>query len=569
MKIETKILFFPSKSGAVDGSDLYKIKPDPAAQKIASMLAPALQSPLGNLPDDMPLHESFEKYKAALENAFAVTFAGYTPGDSILGYTFEEEPIPSQDVGRPTWLQLVGLVVKMSPVAIKQLEFASVQYPHGVEVEHYLSVYPSNIMGTLTRSCTWCFDVPPNTRTVGIGLFIEGGRTRVVGAQLVTDQAPQAAPLSVAPEPHSNETLWFVEWESAHVDGKINLCIRLDFVGDPPAIRGHTWLVAEPEPPIPGGPGPFEKVPEKYPDALRSGLVAYTRSFRDALDRRRELVAKRFSSMKPLTPEQAEQERAHRFFIALEEKTNPAALGQGERSDLIQALGLYLMTKVRGRVQSADYKLFSVPTSPEEHHSDEDRSRIERVVQLVARTMLELLLEHFPSSSKGIDMKAVSRAFEWFAEGSLHVVDFHGIPNGFNYFSFAEFAALMRANEPSSSEWRQLFEIFGRTAEIFVGSFHECGKGSTVCALKPEWEEKPFTAPSRAPSQQKKDELRLKWSTGSLDDHFNRLVLMALRGDGYRPSEGPGPRIEEWGCGAGEVDEGPEDRGGEDCKGGR
>ncbi len=138
--------------------------------------------------------------------------------------------------------------------------------------------------------------------------------------------------------------------------------------------------------------------------------------------------------------------RHGRFFCALEESTQPAAImghprisaseAQARVAQLIELVGV-LMGRLDARARGARPCL-----EPRSAHS----KSVVAAVQTWSGIQLTLLQAHYGDSDRRLDLAALEEAFLYFASGRLRVpvvgVRGMGEPDSAYYFAFAEFALL-------------------------------------------------------------------------------------------------------------------------------
>lgn len=561
VKGEIHVLF----DSAVPGSLNTVSVPGPSsgAQKLLKDLVDELNTAPPVLPMGATIEQVFQLYRKEVEQAFENLFGvpgtnGPTVGH---GYTLDR-PIWSQDIGTGVWVDLPGVTFALVPAA------GSLQGPaakrksrsrslKGTNVQQYLSIHPANYAARLTGSCPECYPRATSDPVSGIALFIDSGRTQILGFKARTDTGVDLGEGKVLP--NTNGSIWIGRWKADELAGSEEVCVDLQYGGDPPVVRWHTWLADFSVPGVTAPADVFEDPPEIVEAKGVSILSAWTYSFSEALERRRKVVVETYGSGNPNpTEDDLQRLRAHGFFIELETHFNPASDDVATKSFAhdgelgvheLRSLGTYLLSKIVSRVEHTEYHGLANPLTPEQHHPLEDQALLVQWTDALAEDFESLFSSHFGIGQNSLALDAISEVFEWFAEGSLRVFGHHGVPNGFNYFAFAEFAALVRSTGRNKALWDALFEIFGRTSEIYIGSFHACDMGPGRCWLRPNFNSsRSIGTSTRSASDAVKAQLVSDWKNESHDMLFSKAVHAALRGDWFALAVSRAIPIVEWGC---------------------
>ena len=272
--------------------------------------------------------------------------------------------------------------------------------------------------------------------------------------------------------------------------------------------------------------GPFEDPPHAVSPHQVGPLVQFERTFEQELAHYTALIGSQKTHV-----------REKRFFQELDETTNPKSLPP-ETGLPIAMLGSYLALRYNVR---AELVHFGQPTA----YLPQELSSWEGIVKPIAAHVQGLMRSHFKGAENGVDLSAVNDAFEKFAGGELTVFETHGAPNGVNFFAFAELAILLTEMDVERAFWAPLIEIFGRTAEVFAGSYHACYAGRTHCAYQvtnnPDG--------GRHPDDAARATLRKQWSGKDPKAEFGRVVHSALFDDQLSgPGTTPFSALVDWGC---------------------
>lgn len=396
-------------------------------------------------------------------------------------------------------------------------------------VRHYVSVRRTDTDPTV-RSCTHVLRNDTPEVAVGVVFYLTYTRSQLLSVHTTHSAAVNRALQS------GLGTAWQVSHPAWQVAPGGVLEVTFRFRGDPPHVRALTWLVEDREgvnvppdlssPPPP--PPPFVYVASG--DEQAEALSNFERTWDEEMALR---LAK-------IEAPGATHVAHKRFFYDLDARTSPRApLAPAQALD-IQLLGGYLALQVFARAEvqhaGADPQVLS-------HSTESWRKRAPGVADLVRG----ILLEHYAGHGGGLDVAAVREAFLLFARGELGVLGTHGVPNGTNYFCFAELALLMVQLEHEVAVWRPLFAVFAETSEAYARSFHHCGRRRTTCAYG-------ITGPEHLPRRWTRDQekgLAAAWSGLTFEQTVERyagVVQAALVDELSGPAASPPLPLPDVGC---------------------
>lgn len=471
-------------------------------------------------PTESPIDRALGYREIATEGFTTATSDQDGASSDVTVFLSLGQPIPSSwNPALRNWDDVDGAAIRILTEGAEGTQAASAEY--------YLNVRPA--AADATGACVVSVPVGGEGSADGVAVVFSPTRTRI--------RRIQPTPRNAAPGGQScrsfrrlSANAFVYDLPLFDLDGSLD--VRVQYEGDPPHVQwGRGILIRDGAPalvPVPSGfdpRGPLEPPPfvvgrEGLPD-----LTTYGLDFDDAFERRVELVesATTFRDDK-------------RFFLELERRTHPQI-----KPDF-DPLGAALSNRYRRRGEYVHFGT-EIPTSAEEVASKAD------VAQRVGRVLLQTILDAFGEcEATGFERTGV--AFDRFAGGELTIFETHGAPNGTNYFSFAELALLLVVADPKRrGVWEELFTIFARSAEIFVGAYHECCARRTRCAYRvannPDG--------SRHPSDVVKDDLRTLWSCGDARRRYDHLVHSALYDDyvgAFGPNQTgiPSLQLVDFGC---------------------
>ncbi len=388
---------------------------------------------------------------------------------------------------------------------------------------YYLTMRPDGAGDPRERVCTYCFPTQNVKDIQGIVLFFSQTRSEVVSIEALPGGGGGRGPdaLQSTRLPGTKGHVFRVDWRR-DPDLTGSICVQVRYVGDPPHVRGFTWLTDGPRVEIQAPVRTRGGLPPVPPKAVRSvdaaELAVFDVDFAYEMNARRAAVQN--SSASKVVREDM------RFFLELEEKSHTRV--SAANHDAYAAFGSFLANRYLTRAELYHFR----PLGELDAFPGEEAASWSVPAIATAKMMRKLLEKHYPSSSGGIRFRRVAQAFERFGGGELTVFDTHGAPDGANIFCFVELALLLIELDHDRALWERLLPIFGQACEIFTGSYHLCCGPRTHCSYRVA--HNPDGA--RAATSGIKSDVSKRWAKGQ--DHaaaYDRLVHAALFDDLPQP----------------------------------
>lgn len=96
-------------------------------------------------------------------------------------------------------------------------------------------------------------------------------------------------------------------------------------------------------------------------------------------------------------------------------------------------------------------------------------------IEYLSELQLSIIRTYLPDGNQGIDLAAITEAFEMFSNGELRVEVFDSVwnsePDSAHEFSFAEFASVAIENNIDAAEWSSLLPSLVMSQEIFTQTY--------------------------------------------------------------------------------------------------
>jgi hypothetical protein len=149
-------------------------------------------------------------------------------------------------------------------------------------------------------------------------------------------------------------------------------------------------------------------------------------------------------------------------------------------------------------------------------------------VDYLSKLQLGVMGEYLPNGHQGVDLEALTEAFEMFTNGELRVEVEHSVwnsePDSAFEFSFAEFAFVAIKNDIDADEWSSLLNGLVRSQEIFTQTYKP--------DLPPPFSYSDYHSTNFAPKKQVdaafKRQLRAKYEGKSVDELADQAGKNAL-----------------------------------------
>ncbi len=280
-----------------------------------------------------------------------------------------------------------------------------------------------------------------------------------------------------------------------------------------------------------------EPIPEKKPKPLsgRRGKPPF-----DLFDRRR----RRLEALSG--PQLASQKRMALAMCKFDRLTDPQQL-QHDRdargAEQIRAMTNYLAHRVKQRVGYGRQQRAFEPTPVPAKGDRSDRASTRAMIEAVETRCRQALIAAFPPrQGKLFPIREFERTFAAFVGGELRTgllapvqgVDdlaMHGVPDGANYFGFAEAALLFLHCRLHENFWRPLLRTFVGGAQVFAATY---------------WNQRERTWSAYATEHQKRlvpsavvlagiDHFHAAMTPSQLAAEFTTIVAVALRDEATIP----------------------------------
>lgn len=272
-----------------------------------------------------------------------------------------------------------------------------------------------------------------------------------------------------------------------------------------------------------------EPIPDPQPPSGRRGKARF-----DLFDRRqRRLEALR-------SPQLASQKRMALAMCTFDRLTDPQQLqhdGDVRGAEQVRAMTNYLAHRVKQRVGYGRQSRVFEPTPVPAKDDRRDRARTRALIEAVEARCRKALVAAFPPrQGKLFPIRELERTFAAFVGGELRTgllapasgVDdlaMHGVPDGANYFCFAEAALLFVHCDLHVDFWRPLLRTFVGGAQVFAATY---------------WNQRERTWSAYATEHQKRlvpgpvvlagiDHFHAAMTPSQLAEQFTTIVAVALR----------------------------------------
>lgn len=269
--------------------------------------------------------------------------------------------------------------------------------------------------------------------------------------------------------------------------------------------------------------------PSSKPSAARSNRATF-----DLFERRRQ-------RLEALTAaDLANQRRMALAMCKFDRLTDPQQLqhdGDARGAEQILAMTLYLVHRVKQRVGYGRQQRAFEPTPVPAHGDDSDRAGTRALIAAVERRCREALVAAFPSKQgKLFPIREFERTFAAFVGGELRTgllakvageddLAMHGVPDGANYFCFAEAALLFVHCRLHAGFWTPLLRTFVGGSQVFAATY---------------WDQQTRTWGSYRTEHQKRlvpspvvlagiDQFHAAMTPSQLAEQFTTIVAVALR----------------------------------------
>lgn len=405
--------------------------------------------------------ERVEAWRAILADAHALAIGELEGGDDFGPLAIKESQWSKQIKDWEPIEGATGLITRSDdpqPVAADSV---------GIELPvdgHHLALTVPRAEAAAEATCRWIVDdVEP--RSEGVVLYFHRTRTRILDATGEVAGTPFGAEHGNTSALQGDDwTSVWIRWGTPLLANELGVSLR--FLGDPPLLRGRTWLLAG-APPAAPAEAPLSVPPHVADPKDRKVLGTYVATLEAEWAERAARVE--------ADPDPAPHKL---FFTAFDRASHPQS--GGASSETLLALGNYLRVRYLSRAEHAHLgRDFTLPP--------EETAYWGPGVRAAGGLLLDTLAEHYTDKvGEPLPLGLIGAGFLAFSTGELAVFGHHGVPNGVNILSFVELCDLALEVEFEESVFRALRAHYATGCHAFALSYHACDGPRTQCSYRIE-----------------------------------------------------------------------------------